>query len=107
MYTEGIKVQLTTEKIKEAIDWGGENRDSPEKMDSHYRFGESEDYREYGYILTKFYSLAYLSYKAVSLNEPLDQAEIDRILGEKALKIAIHTYGNGKDFAKNYRIVLK
>lgn len=45
-------------------------------MDSHYRFCESEGYREYAYIQTKSYNPAYLAYKVANLSELLDQAEI-------------------------------
>ncbi|MFQ5867969.1 MAG: hypothetical protein ACE5IT_08285 [bacterium] len=107
MYTNGIKVNLTEEEVKEAIDWGAENKDSPENIRSLYGFGELKGHKEYGYVATKFYTLAFLGCRSARRYKSPGRDEIEEILSSKEFWIRICTYGDKIDFAENYRIVLK
>lgn len=108
IYSDGIKVKLTKEEIQEAIDWGAENKDSPENIDSAYRFGEWESYKECGYISTKFYRLARFSCQSArSMYKSLTKSDIKGELACNSLTIVIYTYGDKIDFAQHYYMVLK
>ena len=105
-FVHGIMVNLSEEDIQEAIDWGVENRHSYENIASFYRFGKRKAYEEHGFINTKFCSIAYLGYEAGKLYKRPERAEIDKILSNKNFEISIMTYGDNKDFADDYHIVL-
>jgi len=115
VYNEGIKVNLTEEETREAIDWGIKNKDSPEVFLSSYEFGSQEAYEERGFIVTKFRTLASLGYTSVKTKHKVDTAHIQpevkkaiqTVLNTKVLVLDIITYGDEPDFAKDYHIVLK
>lgn len=106
-FVQAVIVNLTEEEVQEAIDWGTKNKDSYEKTTSPYKFGETEAYKENGYIGTKFFMLAFLAYQSARRYESLDRAHIEEVLNFKTLAINIVTYGYEIDFAKNYHMILK
>lgn len=106
MYTDGIKVDLTEDEVKEAIDLGVKNRDSPESIRSLYCFGGGVGRKEYGFVATKFYTLAFLGCRLAKRYKSPEREEIEEILNSKELWIGICTYGDKIDFAENYHIVL-
>ena len=107
MYSDGVKVDLTEEDIKEAIDWGRENKDNLENIFRHYSFGELAIYQEGGAVLTKTYALASLSCILAREYKSPDRAEIAEIVNRDTLGIAVTTYGSKADFLKGSRIFLK
>lgn len=129
-YTGGIKINLTEEGIKEAIDWGAKDKNSYGKNVSEaYRFGKPlsnwigewvnfreatgkkidnwSEYKESGSIYTKFFSLATLGGSLAREGKSPERADIEKILNMRTMMVYIHTYGDKGQFAKNYRIVLK
>ncbi|NIO18856.1 hypothetical protein GTN42_05360 [bacterium] len=106
MYTNGIKVDLSEDEVKEAIDLGVKNKDSPESIRSLYYFGEGGGHKEYGFVATKFYTLAFLGCRFAKRYKNPEREEIEEILNSKELWIGICTYGDKVDFAENYHIVL-
>ncbi|MFQ5868104.1 MAG: hypothetical protein ACE5IT_08985 [bacterium] len=107
MYTEGIKVGLTEEDIKEAVDLGAKIKDTAKGFLPSYGFGSMKAYKEYGNIITKFCSLVLLSLKLGKGYKNLEEAKIEEINRLEHFTITILTYGDEVDFAKNYRIVLR
>lgn len=107
MYTDGIKVDLTEEDVKEAIDWGRKNKDNLENIFRRYSFGELAIYQEGGAVLTKTYGLASLSCTLAREDRSPDRADIAEIVNSDALGIAVTTYGSKPDFLKGSRLVLR
>ena len=106
MYSDGIKVDLTEEDIKEAINWGKENKDNLENILRCYSFGELSIYQEGGAVLTKTYGLACLGCFSAREHRIPNRAEIEEIVNYDALGIAVTTYGSRADFLKGSRLVL-
>lgn len=106
MYIDGIKEMLTDKEVEEAIRWGRENVTSLHKIEEPYLFGEKAEYKEHGYICTKFYQLACLGYRLENAGIPRDEAKVAEIRDDKKLKIAILTYGDKEGFADKYQIFL-
>jgi len=130
MYTDGVKVDLTEEDIKEAIDWGAKNKNSyGENASKVYRFGRPlstwitnwvnfrqatkkkisawSEYKESGSIFTKFSLLAALGASFARENKRPERTYINEILNMKTMAVTIWAYGDKRRFAKNYQIVLK
>ena len=107
VYSGGIKVDLTEEEVQEAINWGAENKDSPEVLIRAYAFGNPRAYEESGHISTKFSLLAFLGCHSARRYKRPERADIEAVLGEKTLGVGIFTYGDKIDFAKDYHMVLK
>lgn len=105
-FVYAVKDDLTEKEVNEALDWGAENVYSYENFASAYRFGKWKGYKEHGFIDTKFYSIAYSGYEAGRLYKRPGKDEIDKILSNKNFEISIVTYGDSKDFAQDYHIVL-
>lgn len=80
-YTGGIKINLTEEDIKEAIEWGKENKDPLDIRHSHtfgdYLYMEWEDG---GKIVTKYHALALLSASLARKGKSPSKAEIEEIV---------------------------
>jgi len=106
MYTGGIKDMLTDKEVEEAVAWGRENAASVEKIDERYFFGEKDEYKEHGYIGTKFYQIACLGYRLENVGIPRDEAKVAEIRDDKKLKITVITYGDKEGFADKYHIFL-
>jgi hypothetical protein len=106
VYSEGIKVNLTEKEVKEALDWGRKNKDTPKVLFFTYRFS-SQAYKGEGYIATKFMALALLGCSSGKRYQSVKRADIEDILNTKVLMISISTYGDKPDFAKDYHMVLK
>jgi len=107
MYTDGIKVDLTEEEIKEAIDWGAKNKDSFWKVIKPYLFGKWGISEEFGVILTKSFYLASLGARSARNYKSPEESDIGVVLIDDTLHVMINTYGNEPEFYKGYQIVLK
>ena len=107
MYTDGIKINLTEEEIKNAIDWGAKNKASPVKIIKSYSFGKLKLYEDFGLILTKFMYLAKLSAMCAKHYDRFDKTLIKKVLNIDTLDIMITTYGSRENFLENSNIVLK
>lgn len=106
MYTGGIKVKLTKEKIKEAME-AGKKEQTFQEFVKPYRFGSPTPYREYGHVLTKLCELAMFTVRSARNHEAPHPAVIHNILDSSTLGISISTYGNSKGFSKDYLVALK
>jgi len=107
MYTDGIKVNLTEEEIKEAIDWGKKNKDSPQNVFPPWVFGKFGKYDENGTIFTKTCYLTCLGFFSAREYKSPDTSEVESFLSRDVLGITITTFGSKADLLKKYRIVLK
>ena len=107
MYSDGIKVDLTEEDIKEAIHWGSGNKDSSGNIFQPYIFGKPGSYEQGGIILTKTFSLALESCISAGVYKEISKAHIQKILRNKFLPILINTWGSKKDFLRGSRILLQ
>jgi len=106
MYTDGIKVDLTEEEVKETIDWGRRNKDSFGNLLRPCLFGKFGLYEENGMIITKTLELAAQSALAAITYRTLTEAQVNQICKSKYFAIRVNTYASKKDFLKACSIVL-
>lgn len=111
MYSDGIKLDLTQEEVKEAIALGKQGKESLQDLLKPYLFrGEQTIYRDYkdgGHVVTKFVELAALSCELARKYKSPTQEDIDEILKNQTLTILVNTFGSAKDFTRDYHVVLK
>lgn len=107
MYTDGIRVDLNQEEVKEALDWGVKNKFSTENIIAAYHFGSEEAHEEHGVIFTKFHALAVVAAESAREYRSPDASKIDEVLHRETFGIAIFTYGDWLGFAAGYHMVIK
>lgn len=108
MYTDGIKINLTEEEIKNAIDWGAKNKDSPWKFTKPYAFHWHWYYGDKGAITTKISALADRGCSSARRYKSPERTEIDEILKSDSFPIIVF-FIRGSRFAlpEDYHMVLK
>jgi len=79
-YTGGIKVNLTEEDIKEAIEWGKENKNSS-IIERTHTFGDHlyMEWEDGGRLLTKYLALALLSADLAKQGKSPSKTQIEEI----------------------------
>jgi len=107
-YTGGIRINLTEEDIKEAIEWGRKNKDSDIILHS-YSFGDHlyMEWEDGGIIQTKTFALASLSVALARQGKSPSKAEIDEIINSDTLAIEFTARGEKTDFIKGSKAYLK
>lgn len=96
-------------QILEALEKGkeGARRSIPPNM-LYWRFGSSEDeFRPYGFLMTKLSGIAVMSGHFALRGEQPTSQEIQRILDEEALQVVVMIFGDSPTFAMDSYLLLK
>src|SRR3990167_9311617 len=103
-----IYYNLTDEQIKEAIEYGENNKDTDYFTFLDEWMTVADDGYAWAALNTKFSILAYEAKQAALESRKLTQAEISRFPLEVDDILSFHVvlYGNSSDFAKDYHAVL-
>ena len=103
-----IYYNLTDEQIKEAVEYGENNKDTDYFTFLDEWMTVAGDGYEWAALNTKFSILAYEAKQAALESRKLTQAEISRFPLEVDDILSFHVvlYGNSSDFAKDYHAVL-
>ena len=106
--TYAIYYNLTDEQIKEAVEYGENNKDTDYFTFLDEWMTVAGDGYEWAALNTKFSILAYEAKQAALKSRKLTQAEIMRFPLEVGDILSFHVilYGNSSDFAKDYHAVL-
>ena len=103
-----IYYNLTDEQIKEAVEYGENNKDTDYFTFLDEWMTVAGDGYEWAALNTKFSILAYEAKQAALESRKLTQAEISHfpLEVEDILSFHVVLYGNSSDFAKDYHAVL-
>ena len=103
-----IYYNLTDEQIKEAVEYGENNKDTDYFTFLDEWMTVADDGYAWAALNTKFSILAYEAKQAALESRKLTQAEISRFPLEVDDILSFHVvlYGNSSDFAKDYHAVL-
>ena len=103
-----IYYNLTDEQIKEAVEYGENNKDTDYFTFLDEWMTVAGDGYEWAALNTKFSILAYEAKQAALESRKLTQAEMMRfpLEVEDILSFHVVLYGNSSDFAKDYHAVL-
>ena len=103
-----VYYRLSDEQIKEAVEYGENNKDTDYFTFLDEWMTVAGDGYEWAALNTKFSILAYEAKQAALESRKLTQAEISRfpLEVEDILSFHVVLYGNSSDFAKDYHAVL-
>lgn len=106
--TQAVYFNLSDEQIKQAIQYGENNKDADYISFSDEWVIVSPDSYEWAVLNTKFNLLAYEAKRAALASRKLTEAQIYQFISEMDDILSFHVvlYGNTSDFAKDYRAVL-
>ena len=102
-----ILINLNDQERAEAHKQGSEQGMNVLKyVNQHYKFGEGDLFNENGILRTKWSKLMVISgLMAAKDSRPTEQEQF-MILGDTALQVDIHVYGDRMDFANAYKVYL-
>lgn len=103
-----IESEPTKEQIMRAVKQGlkaAQDRIPPNRL--HTWFGSDREFEPKGFLMTKMNGLTVMASHFGLRGEQPTQTDIDRIVAEEELLVAVYLFGNAPTFATDSYIVLK